>query len=305
MQARTDGPAPRPASVPQRMVDWLEGTQGFSFGEAIYPRNGIYGPVTRKYLVMIFACRGSARVTCDGTEVVLAENSCGCFRNESTLYFEYDGPQGAHAGWCEAALEPGRQLMDLAVNGCFPSMTISPRIGALHKMGLELGSGSGSSLNRLRNAMGEALFLAYFQESQSSEQERSVPLSVRRAQLYLDENWAKEVSNNSLARLVGVSPQHLVTSFRRHIGMTPVRYLWKLRSEEGRRLLLNTDMLISEIAWLCGYKNPFHFSRHISDSFGASPRDLRLREGYPHASNQIEGMVNTGYSEMKGWMARP
>lgn len=294
------------------MPDQLEDVCGYSFGEAVYPRQGRYGPIRRRYLMMILAFRGSARVICDGEESLVPENSCMCFRNDEALQFEYKGSQGAQIGWCEGAVtmaatapKPARGADAWRGSSCARPVPITAKIRAFHAMGLDLGPGSDASLNRLRNSIGRTLFLACFHEGQNASQDRLVPLSVRRARAWLDENWASEVTNASLAQLVGVSPQHLVSAFRRHVGLTPIRYMWKRRSEEGRRLLLQTDLRVSEISYRCGYKNPFHFSRHVSECFGASPRELRLRGGYPEPSNVVEGSVNSGYSEIKGWMIRP
>ncbi|WP_395447970.1 helix-turn-helix transcriptional regulator [Aminobacter sp. UC22_36] len=94
---------------------------------------------------------------------------------------------------------------------------------------------------------------------------------------------------------VGVTPQHLVSSFRKHIGVAPVRYLWQVRASRGHFLLLQTGLPISDIAYQCGYKNPFHFSRPISDQFGMSPRQVRENKGYRMANDVAEGAGDTAY----------
>jgi AraC family L-rhamnose operon regulatory protein RhaS len=51
--------------------------------------------------------------------------------------------------------------------------------------------------------------------------------------------------------------------------------LWNLRAEKGAFLLRQTGLSVSEIAYQCGYTNPFHFSRHVKAKYGHSPSDLR------------------------------
>ena len=48
-------------------------------------------------------------------------------------------------------------------------------------------------------------------------------------------------------------------------------------------------LTISEIAYQCGYKNPYHFSRQIRQFFKHSPSELRKSRGYVDASGVAEG----------------
>jgi transcriptional regulator GlxA family with amidase domain len=128
--------------------------------------------------------------------------------------------------------------------------------------------------------LGQSLLAAYFHEAQISERERHTPRSIHRARRYLEENFAKELTVSQLADLLALTPQHLVSSFRKHIGITPVRYLWQIRATHGRQLLLHSDLPVMEIAERCGYKNPYHFSRQIKLHFGRSPTELRAQEAY-------------------------
>jgi AraC family transcriptional regulator len=63
-----------------------------------------------------------------------------------------------------------------------------------------------------------------------------------------------------LARLCGLSEPHFRRLFRRATGVTPVRYLQRLRVEEARLLLRQTDRTVADIAGLLGYAEPSHFS---------------------------------------------
>lgn len=274
----------------------LDSSRGYAFGEAIYPNGGSYGPLQNSYLTLLIIHEGAARVSCDGTETVLERRGCGFFHNADSLRIEYLEGRRTHVGWCEGA--PAGEVSASASIRLkqFPAqVALSPRLEALQRMGIELGSGSSSNLNALRNALGQAIFLAYFHDAQISEQERLIPRSVLRARLYIEENFEKEITVERLAGLVGVTPQHLVSAFRRHLGITPVRYLWQRRAARGHTLLLQTGLTLSEIAYQCGYKNPFHFSRQITQQFGMSPREVRANKGYRVPSDVAEGAADTAY----------
>jgi transcriptional regulator GlxA family with amidase domain len=56
---------------------------------------------------------------------------------------------------------------------------------------------------------------------------------------------------------------------------TPARYLWQFRIERGAAMLGETGHTVAEIAYRCGFQNPFHFSRLVKQHFGQSPKEIR------------------------------
>lgn len=274
----------------------LDAARGFAFGEAIYPNGGIYGPLHNSYLTLLIVHEGIARVVCDGVETTLERRSSGFFRNERSLMIEYLEGRRTRVSWCEGGASGDISASVASRLSELPArVALSPRVETLQRLGVEMGSGSSSNLNAMRNALGQAIFLAYFHDAQLSEQERHIPRSVLRARLYIEENFDKEITVDRLAGLVGVTPQHLVSAFRKHLGITPVRYLWQRRVARGHTLLLQTGLTLSEIAYQCGYKNPFHFSRQVAQQFGMSPRQVRANKGYRTPSDLAEGATDTAY----------
>ena len=81
-----------------------------------------------------------------------------------------------------------------------------------------------------------------------------------------------------LARVSGVSEAHFARSFRGAFGVPPHRYLLTCRIERATALLRDTDLPITEIAFLTGWKSLGTFGRTFRDVTGESPGDLRDRE---------------------------
>jgi AraC-like DNA-binding protein len=69
----------------------------------------------------------------------------------------------------------------------------------------------------------------------------------------------------------------LIRKFQTSLGQTPGRYLWQLRTEKGLGMLRNSGLTVAEIAELCGFSNPFHFSRRVRATTGISPREVRRK----------------------------
>ncbi|GAB2700971.1 hypothetical protein GCM10027018_20360 [Paenibacillus thermoaerophilus] len=63
--------------------------------------------------------------------------------------------------------------------------------------------------------------------------------------------------------------------FKKNTGINLWEYVIKLRMEESRRLLLQTDLRRYEIAERVGYESPEHFSKMFKKYYGLSPSELK------------------------------
>lgn len=92
---------------------------------------------------------------------------------------------------------------------------------------------------------------------------------------HLQNHFQEPVDWQELAARHGFS----LTSFRRHwragTGTSPARFLSRLRLNAARRLLVETDLPINEIALQTGFQDPLYFSRKFSKEFQVSARQYR------------------------------
>lgn len=101
---------------------------------------------------------------------------------------------------------------------------------------------------------------------------------LQRAMNYLAERLDGSVPVPELARLVGVSPSHLTTMFRKATGSGVLAHHIALKMAYARQLLDQSHASISEIAREVGYHDPFYFSRHFRRHHGMSPTEYRDRD---------------------------
>ena len=81
----------------------------------------------------------------------------------------------------------------------------------------------------------------------------------------------------ALAGRVGISARHLRRLFQEHLGVTPPQLARSSRAHFARRLLDDTDLSITEIAFASGFGSLRQFNRTLSGIFRATPRELRGR----------------------------
>jgi len=80
-----------------------------------------------------------------------------------------------------------------------------------------------------------------------------------------------DLSVADMAKACGVSQPYFRKLFSQKYGMNPKQYVTKLRMEQAAQLLMSGDFSVTEIAALCGYAEPCHFTREFTKFFGASP----------------------------------
>ena len=112
------------------------------------------------------------------------------------------------------------------------------------------------------------------QRNQISEKKYSSTLEEAKA--YIDQNYAREdISLNTVAASVNVSPNHFSTVFSQETGETFIEYLTAVRMEKAKELLRSTSLKSSEVGYQVGYKDPHYFSYLFKKTQNMTPREFR------------------------------
>jgi AraC family transcriptional regulator of adaptative response / DNA-3-methyladenine glycosylase II len=85
------------------------------------------------------------------------------------------------------------------------------------------------------------------------------------------------VTEQDLAVRLGVSGRHLRRLFQTHLGITPTDLARSSRVHFARRLLDDTDLTVTEIAFATGFGSVRQLNRSCREIFHASPTELRAR----------------------------
>lgn len=86
---------------------------------------------------------------------------------------------------------------------------------------------------------------------------------------------------DEMARLAFLSPYYFNRVFRELTGVPPRRFQTALRMAAAKRLLLTTDLSVTEICLDLGYQSLGTFTTHFHELVGVSPRELRRLAGEP------------------------
>lgn len=137
----------------------------------------------------------------------------------------------------------------------------------------------------LESLIGEVLLDSEPTPSETAGLTRSEPVdrAIHRMRQVFNRQPVRNLRLDELARVSGVSPQHLTRLFQATFSMTPMRMLGLMRLQVALALLSHSALSVGTIAERCGFESPFYFSRCFAAHFGKPPSTIRkaLLKGKP------------------------
>jgi AraC family transcriptional regulator of arabinose operon len=244
------------------------------FGDVTYPPGGSFGPRVQQDIQLVVIETGEVTIRIDDWEIHVPAQHGIVLLPQHREHFCFARLERTRHTWC--AIAPTAVAPALAqhfvAQHVFP---VTSRLQRLMDYGLDIPPGSVS--DGLVEAIGSAALHAALVENEQAQQRSPASALVRFAQRYIEQNLAEALDLSQIAAAAGVTPQHLTRLFRRELHITPMRYLWQLRTQRGVELLGETGLSIAEIAERVGFQSPFHFSRLVRQQYGCGPRELRQR----------------------------
>ncbi|MDE6635362.1 MAG: AraC family transcriptional regulator [Lachnospiraceae bacterium] len=95
------------------------------------------------------------------------------------------------------------------------------------------------------------------------------------AKRYIDQFYMNDISQPQIADAAGITPQHLCRLFKKHLHMTPIRYLNEVRINQSQILLRKTSLSIVQIGEKVGFSTPHYFSGTFRRICGKTPSQYR------------------------------
>lgn len=92
---------------------------------------------------------------------------------------------------------------------------------------------------------------------------------------YIDDNYAQNISLESIADHFHLSIYYLARQFRKYTAYTINSYIVSCRIGEAQRRLIHTEERIDEIAGACGFTNLSYFYTTFRKKVGCTPTEFR------------------------------
>jgi AraC family transcriptional regulator of adaptative response / DNA-3-methyladenine glycosylase II len=124
---------------------------------------------------------------------------------------------------------------------------------------------------------------------------------VRRALRLIDEGFLDRESVDELAERLGIGARHLHRLFLQHVGAAPVTMAQTRRLHFAKRLLDETRVPITEIAFAAGFQSIRRFNSAFRETFRRSPRDLRGLRNSANVRPEDEVVLRLAFRPPYDW----
>jgi AraC family transcriptional regulator len=94
---------------------------------------------------------------------------------------------------------------------------------------------------------------------------------MRRVIEFIEDNLEGDLSLQSMAAEVDISPLYLARAFKAAVGQSPHQYVLARRIERAKELLRNTDLPVVDVALSSGFSSQSHLSHWFIRQIGVSP----------------------------------
>ena len=92
---------------------------------------------------------------------------------------------------------------------------------------------------------------------------------------YVKENYKKEISLDEVAQIANLTPTSFCRMFKSKTKKNFIEYLNEIRISKACKLLIESDMSVSEIAYECGYKTVPNFNKLFKKNTSNTPKEYQ------------------------------
>jgi len=96
-----------------------------------------------------------------------------------------------------------------------------------------------------------------------------------KALAFVEENLHRPITVSELAEIAGYHPSYFTKLFQRHMGLPPVQFITRRKTERAVELLTTSSLPVSDVSQALGFGNPFYFSNFFKKQTGMTPSQYR------------------------------
>lgn len=109
-------------------------------------------------------------------------------------------------------------------------------------------------------------------------------LEIDKSIEYMHSNLDQKITVESLAKTAHMSPSYYSRTFKKETGQSCISYLNQIRLERVKRLLIEGDKSITEIALDCGFNSSAYLSSSFYRQYKLSPTEYQNLLNNDHIS---------------------
>lgn len=250
-------------------------------GRSLAKPNYKVGPKRIECYSLHFVLEGKISFEYEDQQVELQKDDLFClFPGQTYHYYLLPSEQPLRMNWL--ALDGGRVMPLLKLAGITPERPFAndkmtpPLKDALDRM-----LGAMARFERWNPAVslelqGLACELLAGLMTESPAIHASEPSGwIRECMDFMELHATEGISVQQVAAFAGVHRSYFSSAFTNQVGVSPQKYIQNIRMEKARRLLVETDASVTEIALSLGYPNLYTFTRAFKSFYNKPPLYVR------------------------------
>lgn len=233
-------------------------------------------------------------------QLVYITSGGGWFRNSNvshdvkagTMFIIRPGVWHSYApdtetGWESYFVEfSGPILSDLAENLIpgidkdFLYVGINQEIAGIYRRMLDLSAAGGPQLQMALRAYVSLLVTIVARIANPKDDDgQSDRAKINAAINYMEKNISEPIDIPDIAARFNFSYSQFRRVFKAMTGVSPMDFLKNIRIQKSKHLLLTTNLLVKQIAMMCGFSSGEYFCNSFARDVGMTPSEYREKKG--------------------------
>lgn len=257
--------------------------------EACSPRHS-FGPAVRSHYLMHVILKGKGKFRVDGQVFSLKRGDAFLIRPDQSTYYVADQDEPWEYAWVAFdGYEVKLVLENCGLTYEHPVFYARPGKESDSESTQEVDKMLTNMLTlveryeRLGRSTYETLGYLYFifgiMQQMTGKYEESYERDyLRKACDYISQNYSYQIKVMDIARYIGIDRTYLYKIFRKELSVSPQEYLIEYRTKIAKNMLNHTSLMVTEIAYSCGFHDSASFCKAFKKITGYTPIGYRKRE---------------------------
>jgi AraC-like DNA-binding protein len=243
-------------------------------GQVVYEPGGTCGPRIQKDYELIIMHSGACLFKTDAEKNDFKLDTVSFLPPGQREFFSFSKTSETHHSWCTITPSAMPEHFKTLLKKRILNVPCTDTFKQLLTTAFQVRQPLSPHGELLVDILAQSLFAEFLNmasdKTTSSKQTDIIAKAIR----YMDNHYSESDCLAKSHIAAGASRSTLINRFKKEMKTTPDKFLWKIRTERGIAMLVETGLTAAEIAYQCGFKTPFHFSRMTTLHNGASPRTL-------------------------------
>ena len=258
----------------QKACDLYENTDiGMYYcGKRINTKNHVYGPEIRNYYLFVLVNKGEATLFHKNGEIKFGAHDMLIMCPGEKIHYVADTPWSIQwVGLYGQTVEKHMKL--LSISGDNPIVKIE-KYYEMEEVLEELYEISICQTEQLRCKQMELIykFFSLLWKKEQKIEHQDIADSVKKI---IDYNFYRDITIKKIADTLHLDSAYLTRKFAEKYAIAPKEYLINKRIDGAKKLLIESDATVTEIAISVGYDDPLYFSRIFKKREAISPQTYR------------------------------